>query len=144
MKGHITQTSKGAHSTKPKPTTEDAPPNIINPLPTAKAKDIYVYTDPISKLYTDDMGRFPVHSRSGNHYIVLDYHVDTNTILVEPFQSRQDRHRIAAYNRIMTRLNKRGHTVDLQILDNKSRQAYKQTIQDTWGCKFQLVPPHVH
>ena len=90
------------------------------------------------------MGRFPVRSRSGNNYIMLAYHVDTNTILVEPFQSRQDRHRIAAYNRIMNRLKKRSHTVDLQILDNKASQAYKQTIQDTWGCTFQLVPPHVH
>ena len=44
----------------------------------------------------------------------------------------------------MTRLKKRGHIVDLQILDNEASQAYKQTIQDTWGCTFQLVPPHVH
>ena len=90
------------------------------------------------------MGRFPVRSSSGNHYIMLAYHVDTNTILVEPFQSFQDHHRIAAYNRIMTRIKKRGHTVNLQILDNEASQAYKQTIQDTWGCAFQLVPPYVH
>ena len=51
LKVHMTQTRQGAHSTKPKPTTEDAPPDIINPLSTAKAKDIYVYTDPIIKIY---------------------------------------------------------------------------------------------
>ena len=44
----------------------------------------------------------------------------------------------------MTRLKKRGHAVNLQILDNKASQAYIQTIQDTWGCTFQLVSPHVH
>ena len=90
------------------------------------------------------MGCFPVRSCSGNHYIMLAYHVDTNTILVETFQSRQDHHHIAEYNHIMTRLNKRVHTVDLQILDNEASQAYKQTIQDTWGCTFQLMPRHVH
>ena len=75
---------------------------------------------------------------------MLAYHVNTNTILVEPFQSRQYRHCIATYNRIMTCLKARGHTVNLQILDNKASQAYKQTILDTWGCTFQLFPPHVH
>ena len=75
---------------------------------------------------------------------MLAYHVDTNTILLEPFQSCQDRHRIAAYNRIMTRLKMRGQTVNLQILDNEASQAYKQTFQDTWGCTFQVLPPHVH
>ena len=109
----MTHTRQGACSTKPKPTTEDEPPDITNQLPTAKVKDLYVYTDPISKLYTDDMGRFPVCSCSGNHYIMLAYHIDNNTILVESFQSCQDRHCIASYNCIMMRLKKRGHTVDL-------------------------------
>ena len=56
---------------------------------------------------------------------MLAYHVDTHTILVEPFQSRQDCHCIAAYNRIMRRLNKRGHTADLQTLENEASQAYR-------------------
>ena len=71
---------------------------------------------------------------------MLAYHVDTNTILVEPFQSRQDRHPIAAYNGIMTRLKNCCHTIDLQILDNEASQASKQKIQDNWGRMFQLVP----
>ena len=87
-------------------------------------------------MYMDGMGCFPVRSLSGNHYIMLAYHVETNTILVEPFQSRQDRHRIAAYNRIMTHFKKRDHTVELQILYNETSQDYKQTIQDMWGCTF--------
>ena len=81
--------------------------------------------DTIIKLYTYYMGHFPVLSSSGNHSIVMDFHIYTNTILVETFQSRQDHHHIAEYNHIMTRLNKRVHTVDLQILDNEASQAYK-------------------
>ena len=41
-------------------------------------------------------------------------------------------------------LKKRGHTVNPHILDNEASQAYKQTIQDTWGFMLQLVPPHVY
>ena len=114
----MTQTRQGTRSTNPKPATDDALPNTKNKLPPEKSKELYVYTDTIRKMYTDGMGCFLVLSCSGNHYIMLDYHVDTNTILVEPFQSLQDRHRIAAYNRIMTRLKKRGHTFNMQILDN--------------------------
>ena len=81
-------------------------------------------TEPISKLYTADMGRFPVRFRSGNSLLMLSYHVDTNVILVEPFKSHHKRHRLTAADRIMTRLTKRIHGVDLQILDNKCSAAY--------------------
>ena len=112
----MTNTRQGTLSTKSKPATDDALPNTNNQLPPENSKELYVYIDPINKLYTDNMGCYHVRSRSSNHYIMLVYHVDTNTILVKPFQSRQDRHRIAAYNRIMTCLKKRVHTVNLQIL----------------------------
>ena len=45
-----------------------------------------MFIDPIIKLYTDDMGRFPVQSRSRNNYIMLAYHVDSNTIMVGPYK----------------------------------------------------------
>ena len=61
-----------------------------------KSKELYITTEPISKLYTDYMGRFLVHSRSGNNFLMLSYHVDTNVILVEPFEYCHDRHRLAA------------------------------------------------
>ena len=69
-----------------------------------KSKELFIRTEPISKLYTDNMGRFPVRSCSGNNLIMLAYHVDTNAILVEPFASRHNRHRLAAADRIMANL----------------------------------------
>ena len=90
------------------------------------------------------MGRFTVRSRSRNNYIVLAYHVDTYVILVEAFQSHQDRHRLAAAKHIMYRLHKLGHTVDLHILDNECRKAYKLQIKSKWGAKFQLATPDLH
>ena len=109
--GHLTQSRQGVCYTKPKPDPVTGPPKT-------NSKELYITTEPISKLYTDDIGRLPVRSRSGNNFLVLPYHVDTNVILVEPFEYRHDRHCLAAADQIMTRLTKRGHGVGLQILDN--------------------------
>ena len=90
------------------------------------------------------MGRFPIRSRRGNNFIMLAYHVDTNVILVEPFASRHDRHRLSAADRNIANLTKRGHGVDLQIIDNQCSTAYKLQIEEKWGAKIQLLPPDVH
>ena len=96
-----------------------------------------------SKLYTDDTGRFPTRARSGNQYVMVAYH-SSNAILVAPFKSRKDKHRLPAYNSIMQRLKDKGLTTDLQILDNEASKDYKALIRDKWGADFQLVPPHIH
>ena len=141
LKGHLTQTRKGLRSTKPKHTH----PSPLPPLPlSTPSHELHVRIEPISKLYTDDMGRFPTRSRSGNQYIMLAYHCDSNAILIEPFQSRHDRHRIAAHGRIMTRLRDRGHLVEHQILDNEASKDYRHAITHDWKATYQLVPPDVH
>ena len=88
-----------------------------------KTQELFIRTEPIIKLYTDDMGRFPIRSRRGNNFIMLAYHVNTNVILVEPFDSRHDRHRLAAADRIMANLTKRGHDVDLSHAKSKIGRA---------------------
>ena len=114
-----------------------APPQEEKPL-------LFVQMYPISKLYTDNTGRFPIKARSGNQYVMIAYHEDGNLILQQPFKSKKDVHRIAAYNAIMTRLAARGFLVDLQILDNKASAAYKHAITFKWKATFQLVPPDMH
>jgi len=101
-------------------------------------------TQPLSKLFTDDTGRFTVRARSGNQYVMIAFHADGNLILQQAFKSKSDRHRIAAYNAIMTRLAARGLSVDLQILDNKASSAYKEAVTFKWNANFQLVPPGIH
>jgi hypothetical protein len=124
-----------------------APPTAAPPTtPVSPSKELHVWTEPISKLYTDDMGCFSVCSCSGNQYIMLAYHCDSNAILVEPFQSRNDRHRIPAYNRLMSRLKARGHIVDHQhqVLDNEASAEYIRVITEDWKATYQLVPPDIH
>ena len=112
--------------------------------PQGPSNELFIRVLPISKLYTDDTGRFPVKARSGNQYVMIAHHADGNLILQQAFKTRSDKHRIEAYSAIMTRLSARGLVVDLQILDNEASAAYKHSITVTWQCKFQLVPPDMH
>ena len=75
--------------------------NTDDIIPNQKTQETHMWDQPISKLYTDDCGRFPIRSRSGNEYIMITYHCDSNTILQAPFVNRKDKHRIRAYNSIM-------------------------------------------
>jgi trans-aconitate methyltransferase len=75
---------------------------------------------------------------------MIAYHEEGNLNLQQPFKSKKDVHRIAAYNAIMTWLVAKGLNVDLQILDNEASAAYNQVITEKWKASFQLVPPGVH
>ena len=90
---------------------------------------LYVSIKTITKLYTDDTGRFLIRSCRGNQYIMIAYHCDSNTILQAPFQTNKYTHLIAAYSSIMKRLKSRGHSNDLQILNNKSSADYRRVIE---------------
>eukprot|EP00804_Cyclotella_cryptica_P022720 CCRYP_012520-RA/>CCRYP_012520-RA protein AED:0.32 eAED:0.32 QI:0/-1/0/1/-1/1/1/0/364 len=134
----ISLTRKGIRSTK---STSTHPLPTPHPTP---SHELHVVNEPVSKLYTDDMGRFPTRSCSGNQYNMLAYHCDSNAILVEPFQSCHDRNRIAAHGRIMTHLRNQGHLVEHQILDNEASKDYRHAITQEWKATYQLVPPNAH
>jgi len=94
-KGHLTQTPKEFRSTKPKPPIPSpsiAPSTAPSPTP---SQELHISVQPISTLYTDDIGHFPTRSRSGNQYIMITYHCDSNAILVKPFKSHHYRHHIS-------------------------------------------------
>ena len=140
----MTQTIQGCRSTKPNPCNNEALPDSTSQFPAVKSRKLYVVIKPIRKLYTDVMGCFPVRSRRRNHYIMLDYHVDTIVILVHAFHSRHYSHRHAVYNHIMSCLKSGSNAVDLQVLENEDSKAYIVSIEDKWTCNFQLVPLNFH
>ena len=145
--GHLAQQHQNVRSTRPhEPRTPTGLPSpVINPAtPVVPSNALHLTVVPLSKLYTDDTGRFPVRARSGNQYVMIAYHVDGNLILQQPFKTKSDAHRLAAYNTIMTRLAAKGLSVDLQLLDNEASAAFKQAITFAWHAKFQLVPPDMH
>jgi hypothetical protein len=145
--GHLAQQRQNVRSTKPKRPTPTSPTALPTAAPSPKdmpSNQVFIKVYPLSRLYRDDTGRFPIRARLGNQYIMIAFHANDNLILQQAFKSKSDRHRIAAYNAIMTHLAARGLLVDLQILDNKASAAYKEAITFKWNAKFQLVPLDMH
>ena len=66
--------------------------------------ELYIRVDPLYKFYIDDTGCFTVQVYSGNQYIMIAYHCDSNTILVVPFKTQADKYRCLAYDSIIQRL----------------------------------------
>ena len=137
LNGHMAQPRQNIRSTHP-PTRPIIKPSHQQTTPTIDLQIV-----PINHIFTDDTGRFTPRARSGNQYIMVALHSESNAILVRPFQSKHDSHRIAAYNAMYSRLAALHATPDVHILDNEASAAFRKAITDN-GCKYQLVPPHVH
>ena len=139
VKCHLTQAKQGIRSTKTGPPSLLTPPNNGKKHPKS-IKELHLWVKPISMLYIDNTGRFPVRSHIVNLYLMVAYHCNTNAILIEPFQIQEDRHRIPAYTGIMTRLKTRSHVIDNQVLDNEASKEYRRHVTNIWAATYQLVP----
>ncbi len=118
--GHLAQMRQNVQSTKPQLKSQPNPPPIIKtpaPLPEA-SQEVFLHVYPISILYTNDTGCFPVKSRLGNQYVMIAYHMDGNLILQQAFQTKANKHHIPAFNTIMERLAARGRSVDLNSISS--------------------------
>jgi hypothetical protein len=141
---HLAQQRQNVWSTKPKPMLL-APLAVLHPPFAMPSNQVFVVTKPLSKLFTNNTGYFPIRAHSGNQYVMINFHANGNLILQQAFKSKSDHHHIAAYNTIiMTRLAARGLSIDIQILDSKASSAYKEAITFKWNTTFQLVPPDMH
>jgi hypothetical protein len=107
-------------------------------------KEIVIQVYPISKLYLDDTGRFPVHTRLGNQYVMIAYHMAGNLIFQQAFATKLDKYCIPAFNVIMTCLTAQRLSVNLNIRDNEASADFKRVITKTWRAKFHLVLPDMH
>ncbi len=139
--GHLAQTRQNVRSTEQKSKTAH---QITLRPPTVPNQEIHLEVSPISKLFTDNTGRFPTRAWSGNQYLMIAYHADGNLILQQAFQTKADNYRIPAFNAIMTRLAARGMTVNLNVRDNEASTEFRHIVTQKWQTKFQLVPPHMH
>ena len=98
-------------------------------MPQVRSNKIFLQVTPISKLYTDNTGRFSVQARSGHQYGMVAYHCDSSLILAVSFKKRKDTHRLKLYDKLMQRLRDHNLTMDLQILDNEAIAEYKRVIK---------------
>jgi hypothetical protein len=93
--GHLAQQRQNVRSTKPKQ-PPPAPLVVLPPPAPTPSNQVFIVTQPLSKLFTDDTGRFPVRARSGNQYVMIVFPADGNLIFQQAFKTKSDRHRIAA------------------------------------------------
>jgi hypothetical protein len=121
-----------------------APLAVLPPPVAMPSNQVFIVTKLLSKLFTNDTGRFPIRVCSSSQYVMIAFHANGNLILQQAFKSKSDCHCIAAYNTIMTHLAAHGLSVDLQILDNEASSAYKEAITFMWNATFQLIPSDIH
>ena len=135
--GHLTQTRQIVRSSKPSKPLSGARPSLA-PLspPDDDLKEVFIQVYPISKLYQDDIGRFPVCARLGNQYVMIAYHKEGDSTLQQAFSTKADKHRISAFNVIMTCLTEQGLSVNLIIRDNEASADFKGAITKTWRAEF--------
>jgi hypothetical protein len=142
--GHLAQQRQNVRLTKPKQPTP-ALRVVLSNTGATPSSQVFVMIQPLSKLFTNDTGRFPVRAHFGSQYVMIAFHTDGNLILQQAFnKTKSDCHHIAVYNAIMTCLAAQGLSVDLQILDKKASSAYKEAITFKWNATFQLVPHDMH
>ena len=97
-------------------------------------------TDLQSKSYSDQKGKFPIKSATGNQYVFILYHHDTNSIHTTPIKSRHTIHITEAWEKICNLLKIHGEKLDVHILDNEYSFEIKQAFNAA-QVKFQLPPP---
>ena len=71
-------------------------------------------------LYTDQTGKFPHLSSRGNRYQMIAYHVDSNSIWVEPTKNKSEGEMILARNRALERMRACNIIPKRQVLDNEA------------------------
>ena len=115
----------------------------MHPPPELKTDDVLIYfvtADTDGVIYTDLTGKFPIISRTGNKYVMVLYHYDSNTILFWALKSRSDEEALKAYADLYDYLKMRNCAPRLNILDNEASKAVKRYILKS-GTTYQLVEP---
>jgi hypothetical protein len=110
--GHLAQQCQNVRLTKAKPTLPESLA-VLTPPVDMPSNQVFAIKIPLSKLFTNNTGCFPVRARYSNQYIMIAFHANGNLILQQAFKSKSDCHCIAAYNTIMMCLVARGLSVDL-------------------------------
>ncbi|KAL7484145.1 hypothetical protein ACHAW6_009789 [Cyclotella cf. meneghiniana] len=142
-KGHLNQSRKNVHSTKPKPIPLE---DFQSPqLKGRKLRDVFTHVyDTRNTIFSDQTGKFPHRLLSGNYYLMVMVDIDSSAILVEPIKNRSDSELTRAYSSLITRLHRSGIFPRKHVLDNEISNAMKTLITDTYKMTYELVPPGCH
>jgi hypothetical protein len=143
QKGHMRKQRQNVRSTKVKETLnqeEDDTPQS----PKKKEHDVNIRVfNAEETMHTDQTGRFPANSSSGNKYIMVLVEIDGNYIDGEPMKDRTEGSLIKAYLILWERITaSKAVRPKTHVLDNEASEAFKKEIRK--NCRIQLVPPDNH
>ena len=144
LKGHMRQTRMNVRSTKEK-NEEQLEDQLEMTSPKGERENLTTFKVlPLTaKVFSDQIGRFPMTSSLGSKYVLILHDADTNSILAEPLKSRAQEELLDKQIKMHTYLIDRGHRPQTQILDNECPNKLKQYFEQN-KIHFQLVPPHLH
>jgi hypothetical protein len=142
QKGHMKKQRQNVRSTKIKvenKSTREKPPTREK-----KMHDVYIKIHNLSNtMHSNQTGRFPATSSSGNQYIMVLVEVDGNCIDAEPMKNRSAGSMIKACLTLWKRLTETGSVKPkTHILDNEASAELKKALKK--NCTNQLVPPDKH
>jgi Reverse transcriptase (RNA-dependent DNA polymerase) len=148
--GHLDSRRKNVQSTKPKgkPIRHQEDPGEdpfpAQPTDNERTHNCFLVAYELRSLvYTDQTGRLPHTSSSGNNYLLIAYEYDSNYIMMEPYKNKTAAVLTATIARVHTKLATRGCKPQFHRLDNECPTEL-QNYFDLQNTNFQLAPPHNH
>ena len=145
--GHLDAQKRNTRSTKKaRPDNHESDEDCFPPQPTDNKQTHTCFlatTEPKNIVYTDQTGRLPHPSSSGDNYLVVAYDYNSNNILLQPIKNRTSQTITAAIADIHNTLAQGGCQPQFHRLDNKCSQELKQWFTDN-NIQYQLAPPHEH
>jgi hypothetical protein len=150
---------QGVRSTKPTGFSalgEDSKPPPLTRL--EKKGDIFVTHYEVGQdgrltntMFSYQTGAFPVVSSRNNSFIMVVYHVDSNSTWVEPLQNQLEGTLIAARTKILKQMRRQGIMPKHQILNNQCSDRMKLAMEatvlsdgSTSKMTYKLMPPEEH
>jgi hypothetical protein len=145
--GHLDNIRKNTRSTKKSP-TKKAPCPVADPFDfppqpqdTSHTHTCFLTTTETKNcVSTDQTGRLPQASSSGNNYILIAYDYDSNCILLRPLRNRKAETLAMAIANIHETLSKGRCKPKFHRLDNECPQLVKDYLKHR-SVDFQLAPP---
>jgi hypothetical protein len=144
--GHQDQEAKNLRSTQvPCPVSDQSDTYLAPPLDINSHQLFAMLFDKqdLIKSYSDQTGKFLVPSSSGNHYMFILYHHDTNSIHAVAIPNWQAASICSALETTHKQLVQQGHLPNLHILDDECSQELKDAFEK-YNISFQRVPPKEH
>jgi hypothetical protein len=143
--GHLDSRRKNIQSTK-KGDLEEEPKDFFPSQPEDTTRSHYCLlttAEPRHLVYSDQTGRLPHPSESGNNYLLVAYDYDSNAILLRPIKNRTADALTEAIKSVHNTLSKGGCQPKFHRMDNECPQQVKDYFHKR-GVQYQLSPPDDH